>query len=165
MTQSTSLPDELPAIGFLNEMDAAHRAFLASYGKFIRPDSGDTVISQGEPQDNLYLIISGKLHVVYDSGSDRPLQVASLDSGDSLGEVNVFDASTASASVYARSKCLIWKISKDEVESFLQSDPVAGVEFMRGLLKLSAHRLRNMNTKLADAIGMTKAIKAMTFTS
>lgn len=163
MNNSTLL-HELPAIGFLADMDSSQRAFLASFGKFIRPHSGESVIGQGQAQDHLHLVLSGILHVVVDGG-DKPLHVATLGAGDSLGEINLFDPTSASASVYARNECLIWKISGDEVRAFFKSDAEAGIEFMKGLLKLGSHRLRGMNDKLVDAVGMAKAIKAMTLRS
>ena len=149
MTPSSPL-HELPAIGFLSDLDADHRAFLASFGSFVRPQSGDALIEEGKEQDNLYLILSGLLHVVA-GANGRNILVASLGSGDSLGEVNVFDPGMASASVIAKSECLIWRISAAELEGFFAADPVAGVAFMKGLLGLVGHRIRTMNAKLAES--------------
>jgi CRP-like cAMP-binding protein len=146
---SSPLP-ELPAIGFLADMDSSHRAFLASFGKFIRPHDGETLIEEGSGQSNLCLILSGLLHVVSHAGG-RNLLVATLGAGDSLGEVNVFDPGTASASVIARSECLIWVISEPELRGFFEDDPVAGIEFMKGLLRLEGKRIRTMNAKLAES--------------
>lgn len=148
---SSPLP-ELPAIGFLADLDSSHREFLASFGKFIRPspDDGATVIEEGKPQPNLYLILTGVLHVVSHAGG-RKLLVATLGSGDSIGEVNVFDPGTASASVIARSECLIWQISDAELRDFFHADPEAGIEFMKGLLRLEGKRIRAMNAKFAES--------------
>jgi len=149
MSSSSPLP-ELPAIGFLADLDASHRAFFASFGSFVRPKTGEALIEEGKDQGNLYLILSGLLHVVAAVGG-RNLLVAALGAGDSLGEVNIFDPATASASVIAKSECLIWRISADELQALFDSDPVAGVELMKGLLRLAGHRLRSMNAKLADS--------------
>lgn len=149
MSSSSPLP-ELPAIGFLADMESPHRAFLASFGKFIRPAEGDVLIEEGQSQENLFLILSGLLHVTATAG-DRNILVASLGAGDSMGEVNIFDPATASASVVARSECLIWEISSEELKGFLEADPVAGVEFMKGLLRLTGIRIRSMNAKLAES--------------
>jgi len=143
-------PQELPAIGFLADMDASHRGFLASFGRFVRPHQGDVLIEEGKSQHSLYLILSGLLHVVAHSGG-RNLLVASLGAGDSLGEVNIFDPAQASASVFARSECLIWEITEEELKAFFEADPVAGIEFMKGLLRLEGKRIRAMNAKLAES--------------
>ncbi len=149
MSASSPLP-ELPAFGFLSEVDPSHREFLASFGEFIRPANGETVIAEGKPQIYLHLILSGMLHVTSESGG-RSLLIATLGAGDSIGEVNVVDPATASATVIARSECLIWRISADELAAFFNASPEGGVEFMRGLMRLVARRLRAMNEKLADS--------------
>lgn len=143
-------PQELPAIGFLADMDASHRGFLASFGRFVRPHNGDVLIEEGKEQQSLYLILSGLLHVVAHSGG-RNILVASLGAGDSLGEVNIFDPAQASASVFARSECLVWEITAEELKGFFEADPVAGIEFMKGLLRIEGKRIRAMNAKLAES--------------
>lgn len=149
MNSSSPLP-ELPAFGFLTEVDSSHREFLTSFGKFIRPKNGEVVIEEGAAQNCLYLILSGTLHVVT-SANERTLLVATLAAGDSLGEVNIFDPAKASASVIARSECLIWRITGDELKVFFSADPEGGVELMQGLLRLAAKRIRTMNAKLVDS--------------
>ena len=147
---SSSLSTELPAVGFLTEVEPSHREFLTSFGKFLRPKNGEVVIEEGTPQNCLHLILSGMLHVVTAAG-ERSLLVATLGAGDSLGEVNVFDPASASASVIARSECLIWRITGDELAGFFAADPEGGIQLMQGLLRLSAKRIRAMNAKLVDS--------------
>lgn len=149
MITSSPLP-ELPAIGFLTEVESSHREFLASFGEFIRPKDGEMVIEEGAAQNCLHLILSGMLHVVTAAG-ERSLLVATLGAGDSLGEVNVFDPASASASVIGRSACLIWRITGDELGAFFAADSEGGIELMQGLLRLAAKRIRAMNAKLVDS--------------
>ena len=149
MNPSSPLP-ELPAFGFLAGVESSHREFLASFGEFVRPKNGEIVIAEGAAQNHLYLILSGMLHVVTTAG-ERLLLIATLGAGDSLGEVNVFDPASASASVMARSECLIWRITSDQLGVFFSADPEGGVELMQGLLRLAAKRIRAMNAKLVDS--------------
>ena len=149
MTSSSPLP-ELPVIGFLTEVTSSHREFLVSFGNFVRPKNGEALIDEGTAQNCLYLILTGMLHVVVATG-ERSLLVATLGAGDSLGEVNVFDPASASASVIARSDCLIWRITADELGAFFAADAEGGVELMQGLLRLAAKRIRAMNAKLVES--------------
>jgi CRP-like cAMP-binding protein len=139
---------ELPAVGFLADLAAEHRSFLACFGKYHRPEPGDVLISEGEPQDSLYVILSGKLHIV-SAVSDRPMLLAALGVGDSIGEVNLFDPGTASASAIVKSSSLVWSLSRSELDAFLAADPSIGVEVLRGLLAQVCKRIRTMNEKLA----------------
>ena len=141
---------ELPAVGFLTEVESSHREFLASFGEFIRPKNGEIVIEEGAAQNCLHLILSGMLHVVTAAG-ERSLLVATLGAGDSIGEMNVFDPASASASVIARSECLVWRITGDELGAFFAADSQGGVELMQGLLRLASKRIRAMNAKLVTS--------------
>lgn len=150
MPQSSSPVSELPGVGFLSDVSSEHRAFLACFGKFLRPQSGDVLIAEGDAQESLYLILSGTLHIVA-SADDRPVLLAAFGEGDSIGEINLFDPATASATAIVRSSGVIWSLSRDELEAFLEADPAAGVMVMRGLLRQVAKRIRSMNEKLATA--------------
>jgi CRP-like cAMP-binding protein len=150
MTEPSISPSELPAIGFLAEVSSEHRSFLACFGKFKRLAEGETLIREGEPQDSLYVILSGKLHIVADA-AERPLLLAALEPGDSIGEINLFDPGTASASASARAASLVWSLSRSELALFLEADPAAGIPVLHGLLAQLAKRIRSMNEKLTTS--------------
>jgi CRP-like cAMP-binding protein len=151
MSDPSSAANQLPALGILSEIPDDHRSFLACYGKYLRPQEGDKVIVEGEAQDSLHVILSGKLHIVAGSSADRPTLLAALGPGDSMGEINLFDPGTASASAIARSSALVWTLSRGELNAFLEADPVIGISVLRALLGQLSKRIRAMNEKLATA--------------
>ncbi len=151
MSESETIQNPLPALGFLAAITEEHRSFLACYGKYHRTQESDTVIVEGAAQDSLYVILTGKLHIVTGASGDRPTLLATLAPGDSMGEINSFDPGTASASAIARSSALVWSLSRAELDSFLESDPASGVAVLRALLGQMSQRIRAMNEKLALA--------------
>lgn len=150
MNASSSPLPELPDVGFLADVSAEHRAFLTSFGRFLRPRNGETFIAEGSPQDSLSLVLAGTLHVV-SSVDDRPMLLATLGAGASLGEINLFDPASASATVIARSDCLIWSVTRKELDGLVEVDPAAGLSVTKGLLRQLSQRIRQMNDKLATA--------------
>lgn len=134
-------------MGYLSEVSKEHRQFLTSYGRFVRTEDGTRLIVEGEPQDKLYLIISGTLRVTTNEGGQATL-LATLTTGDTIGEINVFDPATASANVTAVDDGLIWSLTSKELDSLFDADPYAGISVMKGLLKQSASRIRMMNEKI-----------------
>lgn len=151
MSTTPASPAELPSIGFLADLSDEQRSFLACYGKYHRPQEGDTVITEGQAQDSLYVILSGKLHIVTSAASDRPMLLAALGPGDSMGEINLFDPGTASASAVVRTAGVVWSLSKAELDSFLEADAAIGNALLRALLAQLSRRIRVMNEKLAVA--------------
>ncbi len=152
MTESNTPAHLLPAIGLLAGVSEEHRSFLACFGKYLRPAEGDTVIIEGEIQDTLYVILSGMLHVVTAMDTKRPTFLAALGAGDSMGEIGLFHPGTASATVVVRSSsALVWSLSREELDAFLDADPVVGVVVLRAILGQLSQRIRAMNEKLAIA--------------
>lgn len=150
MNPNTDPSVELPAEGFLADVSSEHRAFLACFGKFLRLQSGETLIREGDCQESLYVMLSGILHVI-SSAKDRNVLLASFGPGESIGEINLFDPATASATAITRSPVMVWAITREELEAFIETDPAAGVSVMRGLLREVAKRIRGMNEKLISA--------------
>jgi hypothetical protein len=58
---------------------------------------------------------------------------------------------TASAAALVRSNSLIWTIAREELKSFFDAVPLAGISVTKGLLNQVAKRIRNMNDKLETA--------------
>ena len=150
MNSPTDPTVELPAEGFLSDLSSEHRSFLACFGKFMRLESGETLIREGDCQESLYVILSGTLHVI-SSAEDRNVLLASLGKGESIGEINLFDPATASATAITRSPVMVWVITREELDAVVEADPIAGVAIMRGLLREVAKRIRGMNEKLISA--------------
>lgn len=150
MSASIDPSVELPAKGFLSDVCSEHRSFLACFGKFLRLQNGETLIHEGDRQDALYVILSGNLHVV-SSAQDRNVLLATFGEGESIGEINLFDPATASATAITRSPVMVWTVTRDELDAFIEADPIAGVAVLRGLLREVASRIRGMNKKLISA--------------
>ncbi len=150
MNQVSSPAPELPAAGFLAEVSPEHRAFLACFGKYLRPNTGEVIITEGDCQESLYVILAGSLHIV-STADDRQVLLASLGEGDSIGEINLFDPATASATAVSRSNGLVWALSRAEFDAFQEADPAAAVAVLRGLLRQMSKRIRRMNEKLTTA--------------
>jgi CRP/FNR family transcriptional regulator, cyclic AMP receptor protein len=144
---NSSTLSEIPAIGYLVDVSEEHRKFLAGFGKFVRLDAGLRLINEGEPQDVLYLILSGTLHVTANADG-RSVLLATLTMGDTIGEINLFDPIAASANVTSIKHSLIWSLTRGELETLFQTDPKVGISLMKGILRQVSSRIRGMNDKL-----------------
>ena len=123
-TDATKQP-ELPAMGFAADLNGEERTLLSSFGEFITANDGDMIINEGEEQNSLFLIVFGNFHVQTDT-TGRTVLLGQLKSGDSVGEINIFDPGDASASVVARSLSQVWKIDRSRLEQFLETHPARG---------------------------------------
>ena len=141
---------ELPAIGFVADMGAEERRLLSSYGEFIPAHKDTEVIRQGDPQDSLFLVIAGSLHVSA-VVEGRTTLLGTLHTGDMLGEVNIFDPGKASATVSAIEFSQLWRIDRQMLEDFLNENPMEGEMVLIQICTQLSRRLRATNEKLALA--------------
>ena len=137
---------ELPPIGFLEQLSEEDRRLLSSYGEFVPAEKGSEIIAEGDPQEKLYLIISGVLHVLREQNNTRTL-LWRASPGETLGEVNLFDPGQASATVVAQEYSQIWRIDRNDLEGFVNAYPEAGAQLMLGISRLLSQRLRAMNER------------------
>jgi len=141
---------EIPALGIVAALDDGDRRLLSNYGEFLPVQPGQLLIEEGKPQDSLFVVISGLLHVTTDVG-DKTRFVARIEAGESLGEVNIFDPGVASASVVARSFSQVWCANRADIDAFVTAYPQAGNRLLCGLLACMSKRIRHMNEKLVTA--------------
>ena len=146
MSQEFNSP-QLPALGLVNRLEEEDRLLLSGYGDFLPVQEGQLLIKEGQNQDSLYLVISGVLHVHTDKDNKRTL-IARVQSGESLGEINIFDPGTASASVTAKSFSQVWKANRADIEAFMTEYPEPGNRLLTALAAEMSRRIRHMNEKL-----------------
>ncbi|MEM1058815.1 MAG: cyclic nucleotide-binding domain-containing protein [Verrucomicrobiota bacterium] len=142
---------ELPQVSWVAHLKPDDIELLSSYGEFLPAHEGQTVITEGTRQDNLFVLISGRLTVKRKSDLGE-LTITTIQPGEIFGEVSVFDPGLASASVVSDEFSQVWRISRDDVFYFMQDNPVAGNQMMVGLATTLAQRLRATDP-LTGAIG------------
>jgi CRP/FNR family cyclic AMP-dependent transcriptional regulator len=151
MSQEFNSP-QLPAMGLVARLEEEDRLLLSGYGNFLPVQEGQVLIEEGHNQDSLYFVISGVLHVHTDADNKRTL-IARVAAGESLGEINIFDPGTASASVTAKSFTQIWKATREDIEAFTTAYPEAGNRLLTALIGEMSRRIRHMNEKLVAVEG------------
>lgn len=150
MSDAAGNQPSLPALGFAEDLTEDERNSLGSFGEFITANDGDVVIAEGQEQDSLFLIVFGTFHVQTDT-TGRPVLLGQLKSGDTIGEVNIFDSGSASASVVAHSLSQVWKIDRSQLENFLEANSHAATRLLISIATQLSKRLRRANEKAAMA--------------
>jgi len=134
-------------MGLVAGLDEEDRLLLSGYGDFLPVQQDQVLIEEGQTQDSLYFVISGVLHVHTDNDNKRTL-IARVQAGESLGEINIFDPGTASASVTSKSFSQVWKATREDIEAFMVAYPQPGNLLLTALVREMSRRIRHMNHKL-----------------
>lgn len=141
---------DLPPMGFAENLSDAERIELGAFGDFITANDGDTIIEEGHEQDSLFLVIFGRLHVQTET-TGRSVLLGTVKSGDTIGEVNIFDPGKASASVVAKALSQIWKIDRNRLADFIKAHPEPASRLLYNVATQLSRRLRRTNEKVAMA--------------
>ncbi|MBI2920008.1 MAG: cyclic nucleotide-binding domain-containing protein [Planctomycetes bacterium] len=103
---------------------------------------GETVFSERDPGDRIYLIESGAVEIAKVNGGGRPSRIAILEHGEIFGELGVFEDRPRSAGAVAMRESKVKVIEKKDLEGLFAAEPGLAARILRGLLKKTASRLR-----------------------
>jgi len=140
---------EIPSLGIVADLSNEDRALLGNYGEFLPVQDGQTIIFQGKPQNSLFFVISGVLHV-HTEVDGRTVLIARIEAGETSGEINLFDPANASASVTAKEFTQVWRADRADIEAFVAAYPVPGAILLTGLIRVMSRRIRHMNERVTN---------------
>jgi CRP/FNR family transcriptional regulator, cyclic AMP receptor protein len=130
--------------------DLEHLAALATVHRFAK---GALVVREGERDDTLYLILSGRVKVFVADEDGHRVVLATQRTGEYFGEMSLDDG-VRSASVTTLEPCELGMLKRADFRDFLGSHPDAAMAVINTLIRRSrslTHRIRDLS--LMDAYG------------
>jgi len=128
----------------LNNQDVE---WLAANGRKTRLKKSDILVHSGENSRHLYIVLEGSFAVL--AGDENAIKLASLGSGEIIGEMSFLDGRTPSATVQAEADSLVYSILKTRIEDKVRSDEGFGLRLYKALALFLTERLRVINEKYA----------------
>lgn len=107
-------------------------------------NNGEAIVKQGRPGECFYVVQSGRVEVVQSSEHGEQ-HLAYLESGDSFGEMAIFEKEVRSATIRAIGEARVLKVDRKTLFRRIQEDPLLAV----GLLKKMSHRIRDLSEQLS----------------
>ena len=109
---------------------------------------GATLFYEGDPGDQLYFIVSGKMKLGRTASDGRENLVAVTGPGEIFGEMALFDPSPRSTSATAVSETRLAGLKHENLRKVIQRSPEVSAQLLQAL----ARRLRRTNENLADLV-------------
>jgi CRP/FNR family transcriptional regulator, cyclic AMP receptor protein len=139
-------PNEAPTTGKVDVLlaDASDDewATLLEHTRYRRLGPGDAIVTAGEQDQSLYLVLEGQLEVLAPHGRRRYRRIASVGAGSVIGELSFFDGGARSASVRATTDAVLAELSPAEFEALAVANPVLARRLLFDLGRILAQRLR-----------------------
>ena len=109
---------------------------------------GSALFYEGDPGDQLYFIVSGKIKLGRTASDGRENLVAVMGPGEIFGEMALFDPSPRSTSATAVSETRLAGLKHENLRKVIARSPEVSAQLLQAL----ARRLRRTNENLADLV-------------
>jgi CRP/FNR family transcriptional regulator, cyclic AMP receptor protein len=139
--------DLLRNIPLFESLEQDDLAALVARLREVRFESGQTVFSQGDEGDAMYLIEEGAVDVVAGSGKQR-VTVASLFKQQYFGELSLLDGAPRSATTVTARDTVLLALERDDFVDFIKRRPEAALSIMHEI----GERIRATNEMMTRTV-------------
>jgi SulP family sulfate permease len=106
---------------------------------------GGVIFRRGESGDHLYFIAKGQVSVVTSLDNNANVRLAAYSDGTVIGEMAVLSGSTRSAYVVASSDCVLYKLTRSDIERMGRECSATLVQLQQYLLITLTNRFSSMS--------------------
>ncbi len=143
MLSNLDLIRRVPLFSMLTPVQAESLAGAVSKTRF---EKGACVVEQGKHSNALYIILSGRARVLMADRKGGEVILATLGTGDYIGEMSLIDGEPHSATVMAERQMDTLVLGRDHFLRCLHDNMTMALAVMRGLVE----RLRNADRKISS---------------
>jgi len=109
---------------------------------------GETIIKQGEPASQLYLLAQGQVSIKITLTDGKIKRLATLSPGLVFGEMAWIERSERSAAVSVDADALCYKLDIADFDAMMADHSAVKVKLLENLLRLFSRNLRKANTEI-----------------
>lgn len=133
--------------GIVGDEETAEK--LATYLTRVTFAACDTIIEEGSPSDDMFVIESGSATVTMRGRDGRTAVLASVGPGAIVGEVAFYRGKTRTAGVVADAPTVAWQFTQADLTRLQAHAPGVASGFHRGLARALAERLARTDRLLS----------------
>lgn len=138
----------LARTGLFQRLEPRVRSTMTSQLDRVNFPCGHTVFAEGEPGDQLFIIISGKVKIGRRSPDGRENLLTIMGPTDILGELSLLDPGPRTSSATTITDVRAVSMERHVLRAWIADRP----EFTEQLLRVLARRLRRTKSNLADLL-------------
>ena len=127
---------------FLGEIDPDALALMRQHLEWVELPGGQTLMTQGEPGDAMYLVVSGRLRTYITDDDGQRNVVREITRGQTVGEMSLYTDEPRSATLVAIRDTVLARLGKAEFKRLL----TLGGQFSVALTRQIIHRSRTIGT-------------------
>jgi len=121
---------------------------LAGATQIMQAPPGTLVFGDGQPVDSLYIVLAGRVKVLWRAPDGRPPLLALVGPGEDFGEPPLFDPRPATTTAVTVTHTRLARLDMTALHHLAQTRP----QIATRLLQMLARRVRRTQTRLEDLI-------------
>ncbi|MGK0290609.1 MAG: extracellular factor (EF) 3-hydroxypalmitic acid methyl ester biosynthesis protein [bacterium] len=141
---------------FLKNLSPNHVDSLLSLGKEKIISKNHSFIVENTWINSVSFIIQGLFKLSSSLSEETSLEL--LGPGEVIGTLGVFDHSISSTTITAMEDSLVFEVSHDSLEQYIDQDPEFGVQIYKSFGAILSNRLRTKNTQLGKLLLKEKPV-------
>lgn len=155
LNESITLPNEeevstvedlLHHLPFFADLTPEELKRIANAGQWLSMGKEQTLFSEGDEGDSLYVILKGQVKVHRSNEKGAQIDLATLQVGDFVGELALLDDETRSADVSTLTPCDLFVLGRDNFLDTLKQSPRMQNHLLAGL----SHTIRKGNERFFE---------------
>ena len=131
----------------LNETECQAISDITSH-RTLKKD--EILFREGASDDQLYVLVSGKIDVIKNYGQKSQTDIATLKPGALAGELSFIDGDPHSMTLKSRGDSEVIILHRADFEKLIETQPTAVYHVMRAILRASHKLQRELNTRFME---------------
>lgn len=133
--------------------------YLMDFGKKMSFEVGEVVFREGDPCQQVYIILSGEANVIKGDSFGNSNVIATAQQGSVFGEMGVFLDLHRSGSIVAKTPLAVLALKNDDFIGALQQFPDLTLRFFKSL----SIKLDSVNQRLSNLINAMSMVQLGTY--
>jgi len=142
--------EALGKVPLFSKLEQSKLKLLAFTSELQTYEEGEVVFNEGDAADCAFVIIDGEADI-YANADGAQVVVGTLQANQLLGELGVLTSSPRSATIHAKGRLMMLRISTDMFLKLLAENPSVALDVMRqlsGKLVLAHRQYEELRVKL-----------------
>jgi len=123
---------------FFETSDASLLDSLEEKIAFENVPAGETLFEEGDPGDDVYFVLSGRMRAVRKGDGGVPMTLGEIGRGETIGELAFITGESRSAAVHAVRDSVVARLGRSSLEAILANRP----PFALSLARIAVERFR-----------------------
>ncbi len=151
-TISSAIRQNVRQIKLFYSLSDDEIGILVRHSKIRSLVEDEVLFRQGDDGDFFAIIIDGRIEITKHTEKETPVALASLTSGDTLGEMALIDQETRSASAIAIEPSSVFVLSRKSFDLLVDQYPRCGTKLLRKLAIILCNHIRETSRLLAETV-------------